>query len=486
MNRTVSLLSLAAGLGLLALVLAGPTQPVSLPVAPAVQQPPVVQTPVPTPVPPSPVISPVVPAGSITVKGRLSHPLVGLGRTDAFVTVDLEGVEVAGQERAKVNLALVIDRSCSMAGEPLAQAKRAALHLVRQLGPEDRLSIVHYGSDVRAFGGAMATEENKARMESFIRRITDDGGTSISDGLSAGKRQVLRAADGFKVNRVILISDGQPTEGIIEERGLLSLAGRIRREGVSISSIGVGTEFNERVMQGIAEYGAGGYAYLRNASMLASIFQKELEQAGTTVARDVALTFELPEGVELEEVLGYRHTREGRKVRVPLTDLSAGQQERVIARVRVSASEAGRAVDVAKVKVTYRDLLAERPAEALQTLAALATEREEEIAERRDPEVAVHAARAKAAQNTTRAADLYAQGRRSEAKRVLQQNAQVFEEAAKVAGPSAVAADVAVQEELSHGFESARGEEEVQHQVKGAKARALKDFGRMGSTYRDE
>ncbi len=480
MNRTVSLLSLAAGLGLLALVLAGPTQPVGPPMAPPVGHPP---PPVPNPVASPPVIAPVVPAGSLDLKGRLSHPLVGLGRTEAFVTVDLEGVEVAGQERAPVNLALVIDRSCSMAGDPLAQAKRAALHLVRQLGPGDRLSIVHYGSDVREFGGAMANGENRARMESFIRRITDDGGTNLSDGLVAGKRQVLRAADGFKVNRVILISDGEPTEGITEERGLLSLAGRIRREGVSISSIGVGTGFNERVMQGIAEYGSGGYAYLRNASMLASIFQKELQQAGTAVARDVALTFELPEDVELEEVLGYRHTREGRTVRVALTDFSAGQRERVIAKVRVSASEAGRAVDVAKVKVTYRDLLAERPAQAQQTLAALASDREEEVARRRDPEVAVHAARAEAAQNTTRAADLFAQGRRGEAKRVLQQNALVFEEAAQIAGPTAVAADVAVQEELSHGFESARGEEEVQHQVKGAKARALKDFGRMGSTY---
>ncbi len=482
MNRTVSLLSLAAGLGLLALVLASPSSSQK----PPPQDPQVVVAPPVTPVV-APVVVPVPPPvakpGSLTVVGKLSHPVVGVGRTDAFVTVDLQGVEVPGQQRAPVNLAVVIDRSCSMAGEPLAQAKRAAQHLVRQLGPEDRLAIVHYGSDVRTLGGLMATEENRARMERYLRAISDDGGTNISDGLAAGKAQVLRAAGDFKVNRVILISDGQPTEGMTEDRQLLALAGRIRRDGVTISSIGVGTEFNERVMQGIAEYGTGGYAYLRNASMLASVFQKDLQQAGTTVARDVELSFELPEDVELEEVLGYRHTREGRTVRVPLTDFSAGQQERVIAKVRVAASEVGRTVDVARVKVTYRDLLAERPAESLQTLAALTTERKEEVAQHRDRDVALYAARAQAAQNTTRAADLFAQGRRKEAKQALEQNAYVYEEAAAVAGPAAVAADVAEQRELSAGFESARGDDEVQHQVKGAKAKALKDFGRMGSTY---
>jgi Ca-activated chloride channel family protein len=477
MNRTAAFLSLAGALGLLALVLAAP-RPTDVPSPPPPSpQPPLVHQPVlPSPPPPEP-------QGSLAMTGRLSHPVVGVGSSDVFVTVDVQGVEMPGQPRAAVNLALVIDRSCSMAGEPLLHAKQAAAHLVGQLREDDRLAIVHYGSDVRVLPGMNATLENRGRMLAFIRRITDDGGTNISDGLAAGKAQALRAASDFKVNRLILISDGQPTEGITDERGLLNLSARIRRDGVSISAIGVGTEFNERVMQGIAENGSGAYAYLRDAGMLASIFQRDLQQAGTTVARDVELSFELPAGVELKEVLGYHHTRAGRTVRVPLADISAGQLERVVARVRVTGQAPGQAVEVAGLKLSYRDLLAERPAEASAALAALTSDRQEEIASRRDKQVAVFAARAEAAGNLSKAADLYGAGRRDEARRIMQQNAQVYREAAAVAGPAAVAADAEANDQILGAFEAAPAGGAMQHQVKDAKAAARKGFGRVGSTY---
>ncbi len=487
MNRTAAFLSLAAGLGLLALVLAAPRPADSSsppPVSPhgTVGHPPRVTAPTPPP-PPVPPAPPAPVKGAITLTGRLSHPVVAQGASDVFVTVDLEGAEVDGQVRAPVNLAVVIDRSCSMAGEPLRQAKGAAAHLVDQLGPEDRLSIIHYGSDVRVLPGMAVTPENRARMLGFIRRIVDDGGTNISDGLAYGKLHVLRGAEGFDVNRLILLSDGQPTEGITHEKGLLQLASRIRGDGVTISAVGVGTEFNERVMQGIAEYGTGAYAYLRHAGMLASIFDRDLRQAASTVARDVELSFELPEGVELAEVLGYRHSRAGNTVRVPLTDFSAGQVERVVARVRVKGGTPGQTVDVAALRLSYRDLLADGQGKAQVQLAALTTDREEEVVRRRDPEVAVFAARAQAAANTTRAADLLATGRRAEAKKELEKNTVVFEEAAQVAGPAAVAADMAGNDGFLGGFESAREPEAVQHTVKDAKANALRGFGRMGSTY---
>src|SRR6218665_1110346 len=89
-------------------------------------------------------------AGALTMTRRLSHPHIPLGTSELFVTVDVTGVEVPGAQRSPVNLALVIDRSSSMSGYKLQQARQAASHLVGQLGPEDRLALVHYGSDVQS------------------------------------------------------------------------------------------------------------------------------------------------------------------------------------------------------------------------------------------------------------------------------------------------------------------------------------------------
>ncbi len=469
MNRTTAYLSVACGLALLALVLATPRSAGGAS-----------PTPAPSPTPP-PIAT--VTNGSMRLTARLSHPAVQPGTSEIFATVDLSGQELPGAERAPVNLALVIDRSGSMAGRKLVEAKQAARHLVGQLRGSDRLAVLHYGSDVRTLPGMNATDENKARMLEFIDAIDDDGGTNIGDGLSSGSAQVQRARADFKVNRIILISDGQPTEGMTDPGALTRLARTIRGEGISVSAMGVGVDFNESLMAGIAENGAGAYAYLRDASMLATVFQKDLQQAGTTVARGVELSFDLPEGVELAEVLGYRHSRAGRSVRIPMPDFSAGQLERVVVRLRVVAGNPGGTVPVAGLRLAYTDLVSDKPVSTEAKLAATVTEKAEEVAQRRDRDVAVHAARAQAAANLERAADLFARGERKAADQAMAQNAMLFEEAKQVAGPAAVSADVEALKELRSGMAEAEAAPEIQHQIKAAKKKALTDFGRMGSVY---
>jgi Ca-activated chloride channel family protein len=477
MSRTALLTAIAAGLALLAII-AGIPVPQSGPKTDSST-------------------AQANPGNSLAMQGRLSHPVVSPGASEIFLAVDLSGFQLPGAERSPVNLALVIDRSGSMSGYKLEQAKAAARHLVRQLRDPDRLAIVHYGSDVRTLPSAQATASGREKMIAWIDAIRDEGGTNIGAALSAAQGQLAGAQSDFKVSRMILISDGQPTEGMVDSSQLIGLAKEIRTQGISLSAIGVGTDFNEDLMHALAEFGSGSYAYLRDASALATVFQKDLQQAGTVVARDVELSIDLPDGVELGEVFGYRATQSARTIRIPLTDFAAGQTERVVARFEIHAPGAGSTFQVASLKLRYSDLLRSAPGQSTAALSASISSDAREVLSKRDKEAMVYAARARSAFNTERAAAALERGQLREAKALLGANARILAEAEQALGTEGgVVGGIAgrvlggtlaegreEQKRLYDAASSPSTPEQISDQVKAAKASALKGMGHIGSTY---
>jgi Ca-activated chloride channel homolog len=450
MNRTTTFLGLAAGLGLIALVVGLPKVS-SPPPPPEPARPPptlVAEPPAPMPAPPPP----AEPKGSLTMQARLSHPLIATGKSDVFATVDISAVAVPGDARAPVSMALVIDRSGSMNGAKLANAKAAAKQLVAQLRDGDRLAIVHYGSDVRMLPSLAATAENRAKMNRYISGIWDDGGTNIAAGLNGGFAQVSKTLSDFRVNRVLLISDGEPTEGITSSDALSRIARKMHDQGVTVSALGVGYDFNEDVMQKIAELGAGSYGYFKDSTGLASVFQKDLEQAATMVARGVNVSFTLPAGVELAEVLGYASSQSGRVVTVAMPDFSGSQNEKLVVKLSVTGGAPGSSSDVTDVKLSYTDLLQPNPNEKTNVasyvevsntahLASLVTDKPAEAHARRDKDAVVIATRAQTSVNYKRAAKAASEGRYGEAKRAIEANNPYFDDAAVVGGAADVKAD---------------------------------------------
>ncbi len=425
MNRTLAFLVTAAALGLVALVvkLPGPSATPPPPtVAPKVEP----QKP---PEPPRP--EPKGTPGSLSLTGKLSHPYLTPGSSDVFLTADVTAVEVPGSRRAPVNMALVIDRSGSMAGEKIVHARQAALALLDQLDEHDRLTVVHFGSDVSVLPGAMVTDDNRRRMRGFINHIIDDGGTNIGGGLAAGKAQLDKGRSDFKVNRLVLVSDGQPTVGITSGGALARLAQSYHADGVTLTAIGVGLDFNEDLMTKLAAVGGGSYGYLRNTAQLAGLFTRDLQQAGTLVARDVQLKLTLPATVSFGEALGrdasVGHFNDGDRVTISLPDFSAGQTEKVVLRVRANAPAAG-TLDVADLKLAYDDVLASHPADAQLKLAALVTQDPTLALSRRDKDVAVAAVRAQTAVNYRKAAEAIAENKPAVAQHALRQNEVLFDD----------------------------------------------------------
>ncbi|MBL9039475.1 MAG: VWA domain-containing protein [Archangium sp.] len=433
---------------------------------------------------PSGAVAPVHVEAPLKLTARVSHPLVPVGTTEVFVTADVRAADASTPSRGAVNLALVIDRSGSMAGFKLEHAKAAAKRLVELLTPADRLAIVQYGSDVKVMSGVLATTANKQRLSAYIDSIYDDGGTNLAAGLVEGAAQLRAAGPGFAVSRVILISDGQPTEGVTDTEALLKLARGARGQGQSLSSIGVGDDFNETLMEGLAELGGGAYAFLSDASELSNVFQRDLHAASTQVARAVTVSFYVPPGVRFNGVLGHRDvTTSGANVTVSLPDFAAGQAERVVAHFTVTAEAAGETVSLGQIALEAFDA---RSGAALRDNAVLAVEssgRADDIFARRDKEATVFATRALAGVNLQAAAEAARNGDRGKAEQLMRANAQMFEEAANVAGAPAVEADLRSQRALHDKLDSAADDAAFNAYSKEARSKARVDFGLMGSTY---
>ncbi|MBN2360402.1 MAG: VWA domain-containing protein, partial [Deltaproteobacteria bacterium] len=225
------------------------------------------------------------------------------------------------------------DRSGSMAGAKIDNAQDAALAFLNKMRDDDQLAIVTYGSDVTVNLRLNHVGNVRGAAQRIIRNIDAGGGTNIGGGLRTAVQQ-LAATGGPR--RVVLISDGRPTEGERRPQMLAAIAAGGREQGISFASIGVGIDYDENVMEGIALRGGGAFYHLRHFNMLAGIVTKEFQSIDTIVASDIRLRIDPGSNVSIEEVYGYDFGREGSSVVVRVGDISRGDQLRVVARSRVN------------------------------------------------------------------------------------------------------------------------------------------------------
>ena len=408
MNRTSAILIVAAILTLMAIVL-----PRTVKQGPGNRNPP--------PVEPAPPVDPGANDGiSLRASPSQSHVLQG-GGGGVFLDITMSAPRAKQVSRLPLNIGLVIDRSGSMAGRKLQNAREAATRLVSRLRDGDRVAIVTYGSDVTVLvHSTKVTGESRERVLSAIATIVDRGGTFLSGGLERGRDEVLKESRKGMVNRVILISDGQANEGITSPRELSTLASATQARGVNVTTMGVGLDFNEEVMTAMAEHGGGHYYFIENASAMARFFTRELETMSAVVAQAPTLEILLEPGVDLLEIYGYTHERAGDRVLVKLPDLFSGQKRKVMCRVRVPDGREGK-VSVGTLALTYTDASSGRE-RTLSSAAHLTVTPDRRLVERgMDDGVVAKAEQVQAAQAMSSAMKAYAAGDVSRSRGLLRQ-----------------------------------------------------------------
>jgi Ca-activated chloride channel homolog len=312
-----------------------PDEPASAAVEPAEEPPP-------EPKDDDPVTDAVA-EGTLTMKVGTSHGYLASGEPgEVFAAIDIDAKEIEGGTRPPLNVAVVIDRSGSMRGHPMQYARQAADQLVGELQPGDRLSVVTYASDVSVdLPSAEATQASQARMRQAISRISAGGGTNISGGLQKGVEQVERYKTSESVNRVVLMSDGQANVGITSRSGLEELARNSLQKGISVTTMGMGLNYNEDVMSAMADKGSGNYYFIDQSSQIVSVFKSELDGLAETVARNTSVVITLPDGVEVDELYGFSHQRTRNQVMVSLAEFRSGESKDILLKLRTDAGEAG-------------------------------------------------------------------------------------------------------------------------------------------------
>jgi Ca-activated chloride channel family protein len=356
--------------------------------------------------------------------------LAGRGQT-AYLKVGLTGFPIERVERrTPVNVAIVLDQSGSMGGKKIEKAREAAKLALGQLGPDDIVSIIAYNDSVDVLVPATKVSD-KASLYKRIDRIDASGNTALFAGVSKGAFEVRKFIEHNRVNRVILLSDGLANVGPSSAGELAELGASFLKEGISVSTIGLGTGYNEDLMAALARASDGNHAFAENADDLASIFSYEFGDLLSVVAREVTIEVQCGPGIRPIRVLGRDGEIYGRKVVARLNQIYSNQEKYLLIEVRVPARPDGTSMELASVQVSYADTLT-RQRDTLASRAQIGFSVSNALVEgSRDSQVTIAQVEMVANETNRRAVELRDKGHIAEAEKVLSDNAAYLQKKAK-------------------------------------------------------
>jgi Ca-activated chloride channel homolog len=269
--------------------------------------------------------------------------------------------------RTPLNLAIVLDRSGSMTGAKIEKARQAAMGLVDQLAPGDYFSLIAYSDRAEVLVPAQQLEDREA-IKARISRIGPGGSTALYAGVQLGGSQLEKHLSSGRINRVMLLSDGLANVGPSSIQDLRQLGRALSERGISVTTIGVGDDYNEDLMAGLAEASDANYYYVKDTEKLPQIFAKELGELITVAAREVRIEIICPPGVKPIGLIGRPEVFTGQKASVLLSQLALEQNRYLFLRCLVREPQP----EIASVTVRYND---ELDGGTEQSLSARATVR---------------------------------------------------------------------------------------------------------------
>ncbi len=240
--------------------------------------------------------------------------------------------------RSKLNLGIALDRSGSMQGAKMKEARDAAKFCVDHLQSTDRFSAVIFDDQVDVlFTNQFVTD--RAILHRGIDRIDARNSTALHEGWVKAGIEVSEQLDPTAINRVLLITDGQANVGETNIDRIVSQARELSDKGISTTTIGIGRDFNEDLLIPMAEAGGGNGWHVQEPEDMVKIFETELQGLSRQFAHAVRLRINTAEGVRVTDLINDFELSDGSYI---LPNLLSGSPLEIVVRLEVQPSAAGK------------------------------------------------------------------------------------------------------------------------------------------------
>jgi Ca-activated chloride channel family protein len=238
-------------------------------------------------------------SSALSMRTTISHKslLTNVEEQAIYILLDITPASDMPSARLPLNLGLVLDRSTSMQGMRLQQVKEATRQIVDRLNPDDALSIIIFSDRAEVI---LPSQRNfdRAMAKSIASTIQPSGGTEMLQGLQAGLQELERNRSPESVNHLILLTDGQ-TYG--DEQGCLEKAEWAGQNQISLSTMGIGADWNENLLDQMATLSGGTSVYIDSPRKVVDIFKSTIRNLSTVVARELTMNLNTSTGVTLKE-----------------------------------------------------------------------------------------------------------------------------------------------------------------------------------------
>jgi Ca-activated chloride channel family protein len=212
-----------------------------------------------------------------------------------------------------------------MGGDKIELVKEAVNHAIACLGPDDRVSLVIFDNEIEVLQPlAPATMPTREAIRQRLRQVEARGGTNLSDGWLTGCQQLANeapATPGTRLQRAILLTDGQANDGITDHTELATHAAALRRMGIATTAMGVGHGFDEVLLTTLVEAGGGNFKYIEHPGQFAGFFEAEIGGLTEVAALRPQLELTLPRGLRARLLNRFPFDRQGKTITVELRDM---------------------------------------------------------------------------------------------------------------------------------------------------------------------
>ncbi|NPV89947.1 MAG: VWA domain-containing protein [Firmicutes bacterium] len=272
----------------------------------------------------------------------------------AFVMLKLNAPELPMEKRPQQNLSFVIDRSGSMAGDKLGYTKKAVAFALGHLSEEDYGSVVTFDDSVDLLRPS-ANILNKDLIRKEVKSIYPGGSTNLSGGMLAGISEVRKNFGRERINRVLLLTDGMANVGVTDPESLTNMAREVASSGVTLSTFGLGEDFQENLLKSMAEAGSGNFYYIESPDQIPGIFEQELSGLLSIVAQNIRVKITPGPVVDECGVLGYVPEVGEKGLIVTLPDIYSGETKTIVMALNVVPNPQG-VNQLLEMEIEYADV----------------------------------------------------------------------------------------------------------------------------------